>query len=359
MLPNGSATVSLVDCSGKTHTGFASTVQGTLHYFTLYLDTCIPYVESMFEPGVYVPDMTVIIDPGIIISQTVILGTGECGTTTTTPGYWDTTTETYYVDTPGTEYAYEEGVVLDTEDHPIINNSWTMSYSLKREEWRSWHPYLPSFYFHVQEKFYSWPQNSTRLWRHNAVGSYQTFYGTRYPFIVEYVDNPSPLSNKVWNNIMFQTEAKKFDPTTQEYNDQRNVTFNKVLMYNTEQISGELTLLPKQNSSVDYLYQQTKNLNTTGQVTIDRNERDWTLNDMRDLRTDYDIPMFIKSVGQLQNNYYIDKIVNIASINYNKDWTQLTSFRDKYLVVRLIFDNFADTRLTFNFSALDKIQSER
>lgn len=358
MLPNGSASVSLVDCSGKTHTAFASTVQGTLHYFTLYLDTCIPYVESMFVPGTYVPDMTVTIDPGIIISQTVILGTGECGTTTTTPGYWDTTTETYYVDTPGTEYEYETGLVLDTEEHPIINNSWTMSYSLKREEWRSWHPYLPSFYFHVQEKFYSWPQNSTRLWRHNAVGSYQTFYGTRYPFIVEYVDNPSPLTTKIWNNIMFQTEAKKFDPTTQEYNDQRNVTFNKALMYNTEQISGELTLLPKQNTSIDYLYQQTKNL-TGNQITIDRNERDWTLNDMRDLRADYDVPMFIKSVGQLQTNYYIDKIVNTASISYTKDWTQLTSFRDKYLVVRLIFDNFADTRLTFNFSALDKIQSER
>jgi alpha-amylase/alpha-mannosidase (GH57 family) len=80
---------------------------------------------------------------------------------------------------------------------------------------------------------------------------------------------------------------------------------------------------------------------------------------MRDLRDDYDVPMFIKNVAQLQSNYYIDKIVNPAAMNYNKDWTQLTSFRDKYLVVRLIFDNFADVRLTFNFSALAKQQSER
>jgi hypothetical protein len=29
------------------------------------------------------------------------------------------------------------------------------------------------------------------------------------------------------------------------------------------------------------------------------------------------------------------------------------------LVVRLIFDTFVDTRLIFNFSALDKKQSER
>ena len=256
---------------------------------------------------------------------------------------------------PVTETEYEEGTVFVPQ---MINNGYTMSYSLKRQEWVGWHPYIPSFYMHVQEKFYSWLQGSTSLWKHNIEGSYQTFYGVRYPFIVEYVDNPSPLISKIWSGIMFQTEAKKYDLATQEYNDQRNVTFNKVLLYNTEQISGELTLVPKQNSSVDYLYEQTKNV-SSNQIIIDRNERDWTLNGMRDFRDNYDVPMFIKEVSQLQSNYYIDKIVNTAAINFNKDWTQQLSFRDKYLVVRLIFDNFADTRLTFNFSALAKQQSER
>jgi hypothetical protein len=80
---------------------------------------------------------------------------------------------------------------------------------------------------------------------------------------------------------------------------------------------------------------------------------------MRDLRIDYTKPMFIKNIVDLQSNYYIDKIVNPDSIDVNKDWTQLQSFRDKFLVVRLIFDTFADTRLIFNFSALDKKISER
>jgi hypothetical protein len=69
--------------------------------------------------------------------------------------------------------------------------------------------------------------------------------------------------------------------------------------------------------------------------------------------------MFLKNISSLQSNYYIDKVVNPSAIDYNKDWSQLESFRDKFLVVRLIFDNFADTRLIFNFSALDKRQSER
>ena len=83
------------------------------------------------------------------------------------------------------------------------------------------------------------------------------------------------------------------------------------------------------------------------------------MNSMRDIRIDYTIPMFLKDLPSLQSSYYIDKVVNPAAIDYNKDWTQLESFRDKFLVVRLIFDNFADTRLIFNFSALQRIESER
>jgi hypothetical protein len=238
-----------------------------------------------------------------------------------------------------------------------------MSYSLKRGEWIGWHPYIPSFYMHVQEKFYSWNQGSRYLFKHNRPNHYQTFYNIRYPFIVEYVDNPSAMTTKVWDSLLFQTEAKKFDTTSQEYLDQRYVTFNKVLFYNTQQISGILNMVPKQDGNINYLYQQTTN--SPNQITIDRNERDWGINEMRDYRKQdnssitYSVPMFLKDITSLQSNYYIDKIVNPAAIDFNKDWTQLESFRDKFLVVRLIFDNFADTRLIFNFSALQRIQSER
>lgn len=252
---------------------------------------------------------------------------------------------------------YEEGQVFVPQ---FINNSWTMSYSLKRQEWRSWHPYLPSFYLHNQEKFYSWPQGSNSLWRHNRQGHYRTFYGTTYPFIVEYVDNPQLLSTKLWSYMMFQTEAKQFDATTQEYNDIRNTTFNKVLFYNTEQISGVLNITTKANDSSNYLLQQTQNTLGSGSILADRNERDWTLNDMRDIRTTVAVPMFIKELNALQSNYYIDKIVNPACLSYTKSWNELESFRDKFLVVRLIFDTFdTNKRLTFYYSSLNKNMSER
>ena len=44
------------------------------------------------------------------------------------------------------------------------------------------------------------------------------------------------------------------------------------------------------------------------------------------------------------------KVLNEATLNFNKDWYELESFRDKYLVVRLIFDKFANKKIITNFS---------
>lgn len=352
-LIGGEVTVSILDCIGNRHTaaGFASEDHSGL--VKLFVNACVPYVDGN-------PEFDVQTSEGVSVELTsIIAGTGECVTTETIPGYWELTEETYYLPSVTSVYDYIEGEPLDTERNLIMNNSWTMSYSLKRQAWRSWHPYLPSFYLHVQEKFYSWPQNSQYLWKHNIPGSYQTFYNRPYPFIVEYVDNAGPMTTKVWESLTFQTEAKKFDFEKQDYIDKRYTTFNKALFYNTEQISGVVNLVPKQDTNTSYFFQQTNN--TPGDIIIDRNERDWTLNSLRDVRVDYNIPMFLKDLPSLQSNYYTDKIVNPAVINfdYNQNWSQLQSFRDKFLVIRLIFDSFADTRLTFNFSTLQKEVSER
>ena len=69
--------------------------------------------------------------------------------------------------------------------------------------------------------------------------------------------------------------------------------------------------------------------------------------------------MFIKKVALLQSSYFTDKEVNPVSINFNKDWTQKESFRDKFLVFRLIFDNFDNVRLTMNYTIQNPNNSER
>lgn len=256
------------------------------------------------------------------------------------------------------DYKFIEGNSFAFKDFVEEDNSWTMSYSLKGECWVSWHSYLPNFYINIPDKFFSWKHGSNKIWEHNQLGSYQTFYGDLKPHIIEYTSASNALATKTWNHIMLQTEAKSYNKNLREYVDEKNITFNKAVLYNTRQCSGLMDLVVKDLdlNNQDYLLNQVINTNSNRSI-IDRRERNWFINDFRDIRVDYTKPIWNSNPSSLQSEYYIDKILNTSTMDINKDWTQLENFRDKYLVVRLIFDKFANTKLITNFSIGNEQQS--
>jgi len=279
-----------------------------------------------------------------------------------------TSVETVMVDIPylDIEYKYIDGEVLD---NPVqANNSWTMSYSLKQNSWISWHSYLPNFYINVPEKFYSWIYGNNNIWKHNKEGHYQTFYDKLNPFILEYVSLSNPLTTRLWEYLLLLVEVKKYNNSFKEFTDINDTFFNKLIAYNSRQCSGLMNIKVKDadQESEDYLYEQINNLDND-EIIVDRNERNWTLNNLRDIRVNYNEPIFISDLASLQTEYFIDKVLNNNSIDYEKDWSELESFRDKYLVVKLIFDNFAQERkheegtikMIMNFSGENESQSFR
>ena len=256
------------------------------------------------------------------------------------------------------EYKYISGEEKPIQDLIDVDNSWTLSYSLRRSYWIGWHSYIPNMYFNTSDKFYSYINTNNNIWRHNTRGSYQTYYGVYYPHILEYVSLSSPIVTRVWESLILQTEAKSYDYNLRQYNDERDITFNKAILYNTRQCSGEMDLIVKdlELGGENYMLNQIINTNSN-QSIIDRRERDWFINDFRDIRIDYSKPIWNSNLSSLQSEYYIDKVLNTSTLDINKDWTQLESFRDKYLVVRLIFDKFANKKLITNFSAENEQQS--
>ena len=136
-----------------------------------------------------------------------------------------------------------------------------------------------------------------------------------------------------------------------------NITFNSIIVYNSRQCSGNLKLIVKEDSS-DYLWNQVQNLDVN-EIFIDKNEKTWYINNLRDIVKDYSKPLFLSNIKSKQKNYYTDKVLNESVLDYNKDWTQLESFRDKFLAVRLSFNNFEQVKLTFNYSVADEKKSYR
>lgn len=226
------------------------------------------------------------------------------------------------------------------------SDNWTLSYSLKLNSWTSFHSYIPNGYIGLTNGFMSIKNNT--IWKHNNSNHYQTFYGKLHPHIIEYISLSNSVTNKVWDYITLFTQTKEYNNINKGYVDIDLVTYNKAIFYNTNQCSGELTLIAKDKSQ-DYMmgYMDNYNLDET---LIERVEKNWQINNFRDYRIDYSQPIW-------NNETKYNKTLNTASIDFNKNWTELESFRDKFLAVRLIFDKFADKKIITNFSVENETQS--
>lgn len=255
------------------------------------------------------------------------------------------------------DYMYLPGEeVHDAIQH---DNSWTLSYDLNSQKWVSWHSYLPSMYFYVANKFYSWLYGQTGIWKHNKVGHYQTYYGELYPFIVDYISISNPLQTRVFDAIQLICDAEIYDSVRDEFTDIDTYFFNKVIAYNSRQCTGELNIKVKnEDLNQNYLMEQVDNTKSD-EIIADKNEKIWSLNNLRDIRTDYSQPIFDSNPASKQPKYFIDKVLNVASMDINKDWNELESLRDKYLAVRFIFDKFANIKLALNFSSENEKMSAR
>ena len=244
-----------------------------------------------------------------------------------------------------TAYDPQKKRIIVTKNTGNEKTSWTVSYSLEYKAWISYHSYIPNIYITSGVNLYTWKKDLKYLWKHNIPNNYQTFYNIRYPHIIEYVSNISPAETKVWNALKIQTEVKEFNSVTKSYNISETETYNKIILYNSRQCSGELNLELKSTDEEDSMMSWIQD-KKDDYITIARKEKDWFINDFRDYRIKYNEPIW-RDI----NSY--NKELNISTIDFNKDWTQLEYFRDKYLNIRLIFDKFADKKIIFNTSSED------
>lgn len=257
----------------------------------------------------------------------------------------------------GYEVSYIPGIPIESfKEH---NLGWTMSYSLEEDCWISYHSYLPDFYISTPNQMFSYKIGNSGIWEHNIEGSYQTFYGEYYPFIIEYVSNKDAVHSKIYDYVKVYLESQKFSFEDKEYYTVTDVFFNKMIAYNSRQSTGLLNIKVKnEDEGLDYLANQVKNQDNRV-IKAKYAEGYWNLNELRDYRSNYESPIFTRNPILLQGEYYIDKEVNESSFNYDKPWYQLEPLRDKYLVVRLIFDKFANVKLLMNFSLESETQSIR
>lgn len=189
------------------------------------------------------------------------------------------------------------------------------------------------------------------LWRHlTNITEYNKYYGNIEPYIIEY-----PFSYKfqdeIIQNIKDYTKVYKYLSipdgvfsynTKVETNEQ---WFNKAILYNGQQSSGILNLVPKPLNNL-FAYGKFPILETDGKiVTYTKSDNFYQYNTFWALQKDSQVPMFNTSCINLS----IDKVINQTNMDYSGRSFKKAPIRAKELKIRHILDNTSSIHLVSQF----------
>lgn len=216
--------------------------------------------------------------------------------------------------TSGVNMAYDEKYNRLLLSKKGNNGSFTLSYSPDQDGFTSFHDYIPDYMFNTRNNVYS--IKDLTVYKHNSEDSKATYYTTVQPSYVELILNGENTMTKYFSNINWQTEIIDSDDASLF-----TKTFTKILLYNSYQCSGEIDLIYPTN--------------------IFNAETTWNFNKFYDIVRNRALP-FIDANGLILSN-----------LNTSLAWFKQRRFVDKWLAVKLIYNNTdQNTLFLYNVDAL-------
>ena len=248
---------------------------------------------------------------------------------------YDSTYELYYLTKkdyePNSKYSIEyneqtneftvDGIQIFLSDRKYFNDaSWTISYSPSLKFFISFHDYHPVDYITNENHFYSIinKDNKSQIYKHNnTCSSYCNFYGIDYPHAFTLPLN-SQGETVIINSIEYQAETFLYKENCRDRNHILNNTYDKALIYNTEQCSGWLLLNIKNKSSMSQQLKYDKKLynyaNNGYDIYVDKVEQKYRFNQFKDIVKDRSS---LNELLQTKANGYIFD-VNPDAVDFNR-----------------------------------------
>ena len=285
----------------------------------------------------------------------------------------------------------------------FTKDGWTISYYPELGIWGSFHDYIPYIYFNTSIDFYSATDKYARpgwtsiplvlaanwvgstycnigIWKHNSESNkgilyqenFESYYTpqnyadvvTHYPFEFEFIHNEFKSMDTLTSNISYTLETfNQAGISVLEHG------FTSFLVYNTMQISGigsywknllgvgqqdagGTTLTAANIDALEYL------------INVRRVGNEWKINQFRDLANlatntgAYYTPAGTNVIGGANTGtvttsstvsmFTVDgmhEIVNASFIDLSKNWDKKKKFMDKWIGIRLIYDNVTNNLL--------------
>lgn len=250
---------------------------------------------------------------------------------------YDITTDTFHLN----------GMTITLGD-PLYfcNISWTLSFNFLTQSWISFHTYQPNFYVGVIDRFYSGYNTLSSVWRHNnQISSYNSFTGNIQPYILEYPINYK-YQDEIIQSVKDYTKVNNII-STQSFVQTNEIFFNKAIVYNDQQCSGILNLVPKPPNNLAVYSQYPKYNVDSKDILFTKSDDFYNYNGFWDIVRDYTLPLWQSSCQSLS----IDKQLIITNLDYTLRSFKKYTIRAKDCKIRHILDNRSDSRLTSQFVA--------
>ena len=234
---------------------------------------------------------------------------------------------------------YDRLIITKLDRTPQVNKSWTISYSFKTQSWTSWHSYLPNYYVGDSDYFHSGRDNT--FWNHNLdYTKYTTYYGTKYPYIVEY-PFVYDAEDEVVQSIHDYTSALVYEDVETYYEPNEIIYFNRALIYNRQQTTGTLNLIPKPEGSLRAYMTYPKYNVDSKDILVSKKGSYYRFNDIRDITKVKGQKIIMSSEDPTRSNIQLNK----DNLIFGKRSFNQALIRSKDSRVRLILDNRHDIKL--------------
>lgn len=190
-----------------------------------------------------------------------------------------------------------------------------------------------------------------QIWKHLLnTTKYNNYYGKIYPYIIEY-PFAYQYQDEILQNVQDYSRVYKHikDPFNSfadfEKVEVNNEWFNKAILYNGQQSSGILNLVPKPiNNLKEYVSYPKFNLDSKS-ILYTKSDNLYQYNTFWSVVKNTSEPLFIKSCENLS----IDKEVNQSNMDYSSRSFKKEPLRAKYLKIRHIKDDSDDTHIVSQF----------
>ena len=191
------------------------------------------------------------------------------------------------------------------------------------------------------------------IWRHlENANIYNTYYGAIHEYVLEYPFNYD-YNDQILQSIQDHTKAYKYTAdakySTATFVETDDDYFNKSIIYNGQQCTGILNLVPKPVRNLKEYMSYPKYNSDSKTIIFTKSDNFYQYNDFYDILKDTDSNIFIPSCTSLS----IDKVVNQENHDYSKRSFLKSPMRAKHSRIRHILDDKSNIHLVSRFITTD------